>query len=241
MWTALYTIEHMKKELREKAVYMRVTQHMSYSAIAKELHVPKSTLSYWLRDYPLSEGQVLELRRKGWSKGEASRERYRNTMRTKKLALEQDEYYRWMSHFATLSKRELLIAGLMLHVGEGGKRNDSQVSLANTDPAVILLFLQWLAICFGIPKAKVKIQLHLYEGMDIEKECKFWHNTLGIKREQFYKPSVRPIRPHSFTYSATHRHGTCSAYVFGIEHKRAISMAMKALLDQIHTQNALRD
>lgn len=94
MWTALYTIEHMKKELREKAVYMRVTQHMSYSAIAKELHVPKSTLSYWLRDYPLSEGQVLELRRKGWSKGEASRERYRNTMRTKKLALEQDEYYR---------------------------------------------------------------------------------------------------------------------------------------------------
>jgi len=227
----------MRKALRNKAIRLRTEKHMSYSAIAQELRVPKSTLSYWLREYPLSDEQILELRRSGWSKGEASRERYRNTMRAKKKAQEQVEYTKWCKRFQDIDKNELMIAGLMLYLGEGGKKNDSQVSLANTDPAVMRLFLHWIDCCFGVSKNKIRIQLHLYEGMNIDKMQKFWQNTLGIKKEQFYKTSVRPLRAHSFTYSTTHGHGTCSAYAFGVEHKRAITMATKALLDQLEQRS----
>ncbi|MBI2639917.1 MAG: helix-turn-helix transcriptional regulator [Candidatus Sungbacteria bacterium] len=41
----------MKSELREQAVSLRIEEEMSYGEIRKRLGVPKSTLSYWLREY----------------------------------------------------------------------------------------------------------------------------------------------------------------------------------------------
>ena len=58
----------MNSQLREKAINLRLKEELSYSEIQKRLHVSKSTLSYWLKDYPLTEEKILELRRKGWSK-----------------------------------------------------------------------------------------------------------------------------------------------------------------------------
>jgi len=49
---------------REKAIALR-KQEMSYSQIKKVLGVSKSTLSYWLKDFPLSKERVEELQRKG--------------------------------------------------------------------------------------------------------------------------------------------------------------------------------
>jgi len=74
----------MKSDLRKKAIELRIKQRLSYSNIVKTLKVPKSTLSYWLKDYPLTNDGILELRRKGRGKGEASREKFRETMRQKK-------------------------------------------------------------------------------------------------------------------------------------------------------------
>lgn len=212
---------------------MRVTKQMSYLAISKALGVPKSTLSYWLREYPLSEEKILELRRKGWTKGEASRERYRNTMRKKKEIKDEKEYKHWLKIFKKTTRRDLLIAGLMLYLGEGGKKKSSQLTLANTDPEVITLFLHWLEKCFQIPRSEVRIQLHLYESMNLDKEQKIWQDTLRLKKDQFYKSSVRKLKPHSFTYSSSHGHGTCSVYVFGTERRRAVAMATKAFLEQL--------
>lgn len=223
----------MKKELRSKAVELRVKKEMSYSAISKKLNVPKSTLSYWLNEYPLSEEKILELRRAGWEKGEASRERYRNTMREKRKKMEGEEYKKWKVYFKNINTKDLMVAGLMLYLGEGGKKNSSQVSIANTDPKVIEIFLHWLETCFLVPRTEAKVQLHLYESMNVVKERKFWQNTLRLKKEQFYKSSVRKLKPHSFTYSATMGHGTCSVYIFGVERKRKVMMAIKAFLDSV--------
>lgn len=223
----------MRKELRSKAIEMRVKKEMSYSAISRALNIPKSTLSYWLRDYPLSEKRILELRRKGWKKGEASRERYRNTMREKQKQKDVAEYKKWVKYFGKPEEKDLMIAGIMLYLGEGGKRNSSQVSIANTDPKVIMLFFEWLDVCLSIPRSEAKIQLHLYESMDIDKEQKFWQNTLGLKKNQFYKSSIRKTKPHSFTYTASEGHGTCSVYLFGVERKRIVMMAINAFIDSL--------
>lgn len=51
----------------------------SYSQIRKELVVSKSTLNIWLKNYPLNPEQMCRL-----NHNEASREKYRNTMRAKK-------------------------------------------------------------------------------------------------------------------------------------------------------------
>ncbi|GEM_PF-1757964 len=57
-----------KKKLREKAIKLRVEEKLSYSEIKKRLDVPKSTLSYWLRSYPLSEKRIKKLKKEGREK-----------------------------------------------------------------------------------------------------------------------------------------------------------------------------
>ena len=49
------------KEKRAEALILR-KQELSYSEIKKRLNVSKSTLSLWLRNYPLSKEKINELR-----------------------------------------------------------------------------------------------------------------------------------------------------------------------------------
>jgi len=159
----------MKEELREEAIRLRKQERLSYSEIKKRLDVAKSTLSYWLRDYPLSEEEIRKRQKEGWKKAQASRERYRNTMREKKEKKKQKIYERYKEKFAELSKREFLIAGLMLYLGEGTKKKRATVSTINTDPSILNFFIAWMEKFLDADKNEIKVHLHLYENMNIEK------------------------------------------------------------------------
>ena len=98
-----------KRELKNKALELR-TQGMSYSQIKERIPVAKSTLSVWLKDYPLSEERIRELR----SGNERQIERCRQTKARKKQD-ELDCVYRNVSkEIDSLNKREMFIAGLFI-------------------------------------------------------------------------------------------------------------------------------
>lgn len=200
----------MNSQLREQVVKLRTKKNLSYSEIRKRLGVPKSTLSYWLREFPLSEKRILELRRQGWKKGKAARERFRETMRKKKEIKYQEVYRKQQRKLANLSKDSFFVAGLMIYLGEGDKRNKYRILLANTDPWIVKFFTKWLNDFLDISREKIKVQLHLYEDMDLKQEMEFWINELGFKKTQFYKPSIRKLQKASFSYKESYRHGTCS-------------------------------
>lgn len=223
----------MLKQLREQAISLR-KQEFSYSEIKKRLNVSKSTLSYWLRDLPLSKEKILELRRSGWSKGEASREKYRATMRERKDEKARLVYEEHKKKFSNISDESIFIAGLMLYLGEGSKKKDSTLAIANTDPNTITFFIGWLEKYLDVSRSEIRIQLHLYENMDTEREQKYWQKILRLKYEQFYKISVRKLKESSFSYQDSFRHGTCSLYVFGTERVTKVMMAMKALVDTMN-------
>ena len=222
----------MKEELREKAIRLRKEERLSYSEIKERLDVAKSTLSYWLRDYPLSEEEIRKRQKEGWKKAQASRERYRNTMREKKEKKKQKIYERYKEKFAELSKREFLIAGLMLYLGEGTKKKRATVSIINTDPSILNFFIAWMEKFLDADKSEIKAHLHLYENMNIKKEKEYWKENLGIEESQLYKPSIRSVKDGSFSYDDTSRHGTCALYFYGAEERRNVIMGMKALVDQ---------
>jgi len=222
----------MNSQLREQAVNLRLKEELSYSEIRKRLGVPKSTLSNWLCDFPLSEKKILELRRKGWKNGEASRERFRNTMRKKQELKSQEIYKKYRKKFKNISKDAFFVAGLMIYLGEGGKTNYAQINLANTDPRIIKFFIKWLVNFFDIERSIIKAELHLYENMDIDKEKEFWRSEIGFSENQFYKTQIRKLQKGSFTYRGSYRHGTCSIYVLGVERKRELMMAIQAFVDQ---------
>ncbi len=222
----------MKTELRQKAIDMRIKDEASYSKIKEKLGVPKSTLSYWLREYPLSNKRIYELRKEGWSKGEASREKYRNAMREKKDMKRNCIYQQQKQNLKNLSKDSLYVAGLMLYSAEGGKKDLYRITLANTDPAIILFFIKWLGMFFDIDIVKLRFQLHLYENMDIVEEEKFWKDVLGgIEKSQFYKTQIRVLKKGSFTYEGSHRHGTCSVFVSNGDKKMKLVESIRAFYD----------
>jgi len=222
----------MDSKLRQKAVELRLKNELSYTEIKKRLNVPKSTLSYWLHDFPLDKRKILELQRKGWAKGEASRERFRLAMREKKEKRAQIIYNKQKSRLSNISKDAYFVAGLMLYLAEGDKKNYSRIALSNTDSRVIKFFINWMIEFLDISKNKIKVQLHLYEDMDIEKEKKFWQNELGFYGSQFYKPSIRKLKKSSFSYRESYRHGTCEVYLMGVEKKTELMMAIKAFIDK---------
>jgi len=222
----------MNSQLREQTIKLRLEKELSYTEIRKRLGVPKSTLSYWLSEFPLSEERILELRRQGWKKAEAKIERFRTTMRRKRKLKDREIYNKYQKNFTKLSKDTFFIAGLMLYLGEGNKRNYYTISISNTDSRIIKFFVQWLNEFLEIPKEKMKVELHLYENMDIEKEKKFWGDILRFKEYQFYKPAIRKLQKNSFSYKESYRHGTCALSVTDGEKKRELMMAIQAFLDR---------
>lgn len=223
----------MKAKLRQLAVVLRTQQHLSYTAIRQRLGVSKSTLSYWLREFPLSHERILELRRQGWRKGEASRERFRATMRERQERKSQGVYEQYARRFRRLPRVAYFVAGLMLYAAEGDKRSGTRLALANSDPRIINCFLGWLQTFFGISRRSVRFQLQLYQNMDVAAEVAFWTQALGINSSQVYKPSIRPLPRSGYVYAGPHRHGTCSLYMFGVEHHRTVMMAIKALVERL--------
>src|SRR5947209_3004328 len=130
----------MRSADKDKAIELRIKHQWGYGMISKELKVPKSTLSAWLKDLPLSESRILELRREAWSRGEASRERFRQTMR-KKQEVERERVFKAVAHkLGKISNQSLFVAGLMLYWAEGTKRNYYSIGLANTDTGLIKFF-----------------------------------------------------------------------------------------------------
>ncbi len=222
----------MKAVLREEATRLRKSEGLSYSEIVRRLKVPKSTLSYWLKDLPLSDSEIRVLKDISWKKGEASRELYRNSMRAKKELEAKRIYNEQKKNIRPLNDRERFIAGLVLYVGEGDKRNPSRIALANNDPLVVSFFTRWLLKFADIPREKIRFGLHLYSNMNIAKERKFWQDALGFERLSFYKDQVREVRT-AFTYNEGNRHGTCTVYVIGSKPKAIIMQAIKVVQEEL--------
>jgi len=219
-------------EDRVKAVNLR-KQGMSYSQIRQILKVSKSTLSYWLREFPLTEGKIRELQYKGWKKSEASREKFRITMREKKEKRLQDIYRIQRAKIFPLNRRESFLAGLFLYWGEGTKCRMDGLSVSNSDPSVLKFFIYWLVKILNIPRDKIKVSLQLYNDMKINREMKFWSKMLGIPLSQFIRPYIKKTSILRINHKGGFGHGTCNIRINDVSLAEKIFMSIKAVSDSI--------
>lgn len=215
-----------KTKLKEKAIKLR-KKGRSYSQIKKEVGVSKSTLSLWLRDYPLSEKRIRELR----DNNPRRIEKFRNTMRKKRETRRVKTYNRVSKRIGNLSDREFFIAGLFLYWGEGLKHGNTTTSLSNTDPKTIKFFMKWL-IKNGVPYKKIYARLHLYSDMNIEKEINFWSKAISLPKRQFKKPYVKESKKANINFQS-YGHGTCNIIYYNEPLKREITESLKYIRDKI--------
>jgi len=212
---------------RERAIVLR-KKGMSYSQIKKTLQVSKGTLSVWLKDYPLSEKRIKELR--DWN--EKRIENCRKTKLEKKEKRLEKFYQEQRKNIFPFNKRELYFAGLFLYWGEGAKSQFSTLSVSNSNPSVIIFFIVWLIKSLKIPKEKLKVRLHLYQDMNIKEEINFWSKILNIPLNQFAKPYIKKSLSVRINHKGGFRHGTCNLEISNARLAEKTHMAIKAIANK---------
>lgn len=210
--------------LRERALALR-KQNKSYSQIKIELGVAKSTLSTWLNKYPLPKWAISKLR----DRNEIRIEKYRQTMAKKREAKLNEIYQQEKRNICKISTREIMFAGLALYWGEGTKTGHSKIAITNTDPAVLKYFILWLKLIYKINKKYLRVSLHLYNDMEIEKETKHWSQILNISTKQFNKPYIKTTNLSRINHKGSFGHGTCIIIYYSVELKQKIMMQIKLL------------
>jgi len=213
-------------EKRIKALELR-KQGFSYSYIKNELQVSKSSLSLWLRNYPLSKERIRELR----DINEVRIEKFRETWRLKNSTRKKSVYDSQKKELLPLTKRELFIAGLFLYWGEGAKTTPFATSLSNTNPKVVKFFLFWLLNIMNISKDKIVIRLHLYRDMDMDEEINFWSKQLNLSKEKFKRPYIKETTLRGLTFKGF-GHGTCNIIINGRNLTEKILMSIDTITDE---------
>lgn len=99
----------------------------------------------------------------------------------------------------------LRIAGAMLYWGEGTK-NGNRVSLCNSNPQIITLFLKFLRLICGVNNDKLRLILHMYDDQNEKELLGYWSKIAKIPSTQFYKVTV--AKGKKGTYKKKSRYGT---------------------------------
>ena len=129
---------------------------MTLLDIAHRLGVSKSSVSLWTRDVDFTPLPRVRARRRG-----------PNALQRRKQAEIDELLADGVARIGRLSVREFLVAGAALYAGEGSK-GYSEVKLANTNPRIIAFFCAWLRRFYDIDESRVRVQLYLHEGLDLE-------------------------------------------------------------------------
>ena len=173
----------------------------SYNEIVKILKIPKSTLSYWLRDIkmpPEIKAKFWDRTRKKWARNitefnkkraESAREKFE---KSQKIASKD---------INNLTKKELLLVGAALYWAEGYKKSRWALQFSNSDPLMIKLMMKFFQKICRVPKAKIKANVQIHPNVTSEAAINYWSKISKIPKTQFTKcysrltPSSKQKRP----------------------------------------------
>lgn len=152
---------YIEKYKRNIAVEMR-TKGLSYSEIENQIHVPVSTLSYWLKKIKLTEDQKKKLNEK---RSEAIKRGLEKKIFNNKKAIEEIKNNSAKS-IKGISGKELWLMGITLYWRErllNGNESDLRkgVKFTSSDPYLVKLFLKWLKDIGRIEDEEIEFDIFL--------------------------------------------------------------------------------
>lgn len=210
-----------------EAVKLRL-KGWSYSQIKVKLSVSKSTLSGWLAKYPLSNERIRQLR----GSNPQRIEKCRNTKAEKKRIRVSGVYDRVRKDIGVLNKREIFLAGLFLYWGEGYKSAPATTGIANTDPAILRIFIAWLKVVEA-PIEKIVVRIHIYSDMDRDATIKYWKDELGLPRSCFGQIYTKKSRLTGLSYKNGFGHGTCNILIYNRDLSEYIMSGLRYLREEL--------
>ncbi|EKD23557.1 MAG: Resolvase helix-turn-helix protein [uncultured bacterium] len=180
---------------KQKAFALRLSGK-SYRDISATLHIPKSTLSSWFSNVQLSEDVRNKINEKGRKKSiQLLLERNKKqtelaAKRNYKIRKESSEEIR------DISSENLLLIGVALYWAEGHKkmlvRNGQEVtshpvSLTNSDPVLVKVFLRFIREICNVDEDRIKASVRMFDHQNEQHVSDYWRGVTGIKKENFCK------------------------------------------------------
>src|SRR4051812_21867273 len=201
-------------------------QGRSLGAIALAVGAARSTVSLWVRDIPLPEGERAALAAADpvRSRRQSGQLAWSRLTREARLAA-QDEGRRR----ARALDEPLHFAGCMLFWAEGSKhRND--VTFTNADIEMVCFFLRFLRECYGVADEQLRISIncHLGNGLTLAEIEAWWLGQLGLPPSCLRKAAVN--RPSSASKRVRRPlvHGTARLVV----HSTAIAQSLYGAIQE---------
>jgi hypothetical protein len=176
----------MKAVERKEARQLR-KQGFSLKEISRKIRCAKSSISNWVRDIPLTPGQIERLE----SKQDRARARAANHPNSPKRIWADirnnlsDSACREMP--AHCSSGVLRILGSALYWAEGNKADFNVINFSNSDPKMVALMMRFFREICKVPEGKFRGAVHIYPHLDVKKAVKFWSEATGIPLSQFHK------------------------------------------------------
>ncbi len=108
--------------------------------------------------------------------------------------------------------------GLGIYWGEGDKISKNAVRVANSDPAIIRMFIKFLLNICNLQQRKLLFQIICFNDSDPLLAKKYWANELRISGEKFGKIVQIPAQGKG-TYKKKSRNGVCILTISNIKLK----------------------
>jgi len=168
-------------------------QGNGYGIIAKSLGVSKTSVSNWCKnlELPLFAQKILE------KKNQHIRKKFKlyNQRKHRFVQAENKEIIeKAIKQISRLSKRDLLLVGASLYWAEGYKRQNGlrtpQLDIANSDPALIAIFLRFLREILKVPEEKFRPKIFLHPNINKNKAIGFWSRITNIPQKGFATTSL---------------------------------------------------
>lgn len=174
---------------KETVINLRLAGR-SYSEIIKQSSVPKSTLAYWFKDVSVSKRVKLDNIKKAkliWSKNISD---YNKTRANLYLKNREKILQRYANEISKLSDQALWWLGMGLYLGEGEKREKHKIRFVNSDPAIILIIMEFFDRCCGVKSDKFKARIQCYQNQNYKDILRYWSQLTKIKPDNFWKPQI---------------------------------------------------
>ncbi len=204
----------MKKEKKERA---RELRRLGYSVkeICREIGGAKSSVSIWVRDIELNEEQIQALKHRNPV--------YHGQHLGSKVIAEKHrrlrEQYQQEGRLKAREQNLLHIAGCMLYWAEGTKAHN-QVELANSDPDMLKVFLNFLREQLDVEDSAIRLRVSCYlgNGLSAEEIENWWLTQLNLPASSLDKTIIN-IQPRlsSQMRGRKLRYGMCHLRVYSTQ------------------------
>lgn len=165
----------------------------SYSEIANSIHVPKSTVAYWVRKVKVDPEHIKKLKER-----RTNAARKNSAKRILKINKEIEEIKNSSAKdIDKISKRELWLMGIILYWRErllSGHENDLRhgVRFSSSDPYLINFFLKWLQDVGGIKNEEIYFDIFLTKDkrhsiQAVKDAILYWSKKTNFPRDYFLK------------------------------------------------------